>query len=113
LLIETPLGELKAVVQSVDQKTQKAYGVFGTYWFLEHTGPNNNLKPMFHLVDVDSLGDHAMIIPHNDLGTKFIHIHDQAEWPDYFITTPLPAVLRLPTVPATIRNVATQPTNIN
>jgi hypothetical protein len=113
LLIETPLGELKAVVQSVDQKTEKAYGVFGTYWFLEHTGPNNNLKPMFHLVDVDSLGDHAMIIPHNDLGTKFIHIHDQAEWPDYFITTPLPAVLRLPTVPATIRNVATQPTNIN
>jgi hypothetical protein len=95
LFIETPLGELQAVVQSVDQTTKKDYGVFGTYWFLEHTGPNNNLKPMFHLVDVDSLGDHAMMIPHNDVGTKFIHIHDQSEWAEYFIEMPLPPGLRL------------------
>jgi hypothetical protein len=95
LFIENPLGELQAVIQSVDQTTNMYYGVFGTYWFLEHTGPDNNLKPMFHLVDVDSLGDHdVMMIPHNDVGTKFIHIHDQSEWPGYFIETPLPPVLR-------------------
>jgi hypothetical protein len=31
LFIENPLGELQAVIQSVDQTTNKDYGVFGTY----------------------------------------------------------------------------------
>jgi hypothetical protein len=50
---------------------------------------------MFHLVDVDSFGDYAMMIPHNDVGTNFIHIHDQSEWAEYFIQTPLPPGLQL------------------
>jgi hypothetical protein len=101
LFIESPLGELQAVVQSVDLVTKKDYGVFGTYWDLEHTGPTNNLKPMFHLVDVDSLGDYAMMIPHDDPGSNFIHIHDQSEWAGYFIETPLPPGLQLRNVMAT------------
>lgn len=95
LFIETPSGELKAVVQSMDKKTEEAFSVFGTYWYLEHTGSQKNRKPMFHLVDVECLGDHAMIIPYNNDGTKFIHIHDRSDWADCFTTSPLPVELHL------------------
>ena len=93
LFIETPDGEIKAVVQSVDWDTFDEFSVFGTYWYLEHTGPDDNLRPMFHLADVESLGDHAMVIPYNHLGNKYIHIHDRSEWPSYFHTMPLPPTL--------------------
>jgi hypothetical protein len=90
LFIETPEGEIKAVVQSVDEDTAEEYGVFGTYWYLEHNGPENNLRPIFHLVEVESLGDHAMVIPYNHHGNRYIHIHDRSEWPGYFQTMPVP-----------------------
>jgi hypothetical protein len=64
--------------------------VFATKWFLEHKGPRTNLKPMFHIVKIESLGNHAMVVPHNTTGSKYIHIHDRSEWPDYFQTMPLP-----------------------
>ena len=90
LFIETPDGEIKAVIQSVNAETSEAYGVFGTYWYLEHTGPESNQNPTFHLADVDSLGDHAMIIPYTHSGARYVHIHDRSEWAGYFQTMPLP-----------------------
>jgi hypothetical protein len=88
LFIETPDGEIKAVVQSVDMSTRNHFSVLGTKWNLEHIGPNDNLRPVFHLVEVDCLGDHAMVIPFNVLGNKFIHIQDRSEWADNFHTLP-------------------------
>lgn len=90
LFIETPDGEIKAVIQSVDMHSHKDFSVFGTKWNLEHTGPTTNLRPVFHLAEVDCLGDHAMVIPYNSLGKKFIHIHDRSKWPDYFHNFSLP-----------------------
>ena len=92
LFIETPSGEIKAVVQSVDMTTRKQFSVLGTTWTLEHTGPNDNLKPIFHLVEVDCLGDHAMVIPFNVLGNKFIHIQDRSEWADNFHKLPVSTI---------------------
>lgn len=86
LFIETPEGEIKAVVQSVDPKSTIEHGVFATYWHLEETGPLNKRVPKFELVDVDALGDHVMVIPYN-LGTKrYIHIHDRPIWADCFLS---------------------------
>ena len=76
------------MVQSVDMTSQNQFSVLGTKWDLEHTGPNDNLKPVFHLVEVDCLGDHAMVIPFNVLGNKIIHIQDRSEWPDNFHKLP-------------------------
>jgi hypothetical protein len=90
IFFQTPTGEIKAVVHSVDQKSEKEYSVFATKWFLEHKGPRTNLKPMFHIVEIESLGNHAMVVPHNTTGSKFIHIHDRSEWPEFFQTMPLP-----------------------
>jgi hypothetical protein len=88
LFIETPEGEIKAVVQSVDMNSRKQYTVLGTKWTMEHTAPNDNLQPLFHLVEVDCLGDHAMVIPFNVRGNKFIHIQDRSEWADNFHKLP-------------------------
>jgi hypothetical protein len=99
LFIETPTGEIKAVVQSVNQTTSEAYGVFGTYWYLEHNGPETNQRPIFHLVDVDCLGDHVMIIPYTHTGTRYIHIHDRSEWSGYFQTMRLPPDPPIPVPP--------------
>jgi hypothetical protein len=90
LFFETPAGEIKAIVQSVDARSEKEYSVFSTKWFLENNGPRTNLRPVFHIVEVETLGDHAMIIPDDSIGSKFIHIHDRSEWPEYFQTMPLP-----------------------
>ena len=84
LFIETPDCEIKAVVQSVDMTLRNHFSVLGTKWNLETTGSNDNLQPIFHLVEVDCLGDHAMVIPSNVLGNKFIHIQDRSEWPGNF-----------------------------
>jgi hypothetical protein len=36
LFFETPAGEIKAIVQSVDaRRSEKEYSVFSTKWFLE------------------------------------------------------------------------------
>jgi hypothetical protein len=90
LFFETPAGEIKAIVQSVDASSEKEYSVFSTKWFLENNGPRTNLRPVFHIVEVETLGDHAMIIPDDSIGSKYIHIHDRSEWPEYFQTMPLP-----------------------
>jgi hypothetical protein len=64
--------------------------VFSTKWFLENNGPRTNLRPVFHIVEVETLGDHTMIIPDDSIGSKYIHIHERSEWPEYFQTLPLP-----------------------
>jgi hypothetical protein len=48
------------------------------------------LRPVFHIVEVETLGDHAMIIPDDSIGSKYIQIHERCEWPEYFQTMPLP-----------------------
>jgi hypothetical protein len=91
LFIETPQGEIKAIVQSFDETTSEDHGVFGTYWYLEqHGSPDRPLtqRPKFHLVDVDSLGDYAMVVPYENDQKRFIHIHDRSKWPGYFQTIP-------------------------
>ena len=90
LFIETPDGEIKAVVQSVDLQTQEPYGVFGTYWYLEESGPLTARTPKFELVDVDALDDHVMVVPYDDTGKRYIHIHDRSEWAGYFLETQPP-----------------------
>jgi hypothetical protein len=87
---ETPAGEIKAIVQSMDARSEKEYSVFSTKWFLENNGPCTNLRPVFHIVEVETLGDHAMIIPDDSIGSNYIHIHERCEWPEYFQTMPLP-----------------------
>jgi hypothetical protein len=64
--------------------------VFSTKWFLENIGPRTNLRPVFHIVEVETLGDHAMIIPDDSIGCKYIRIYDRSKWPEYFQTMPLP-----------------------
>ena len=86
LFIETPDGEIKAVVQSVLHDTAEDYGVFGTYWHLVEHGPMSNRRPKFELVDVDALEDHVMVVPYNECNKRYIHIHDRSEWPGYFQT---------------------------
>jgi hypothetical protein len=39
---------------------------------------------------LESLGNHAMVIPFDTIGSRYLHIHDQADWADYFQTMPLP-----------------------
>ena len=92
LFIETPNGEIKAVVQSVDMTSRKQFSVLGTTWNLEHTRTNVNHKPIFHLVEVECLGDHAMVIPFNVLRNEFIHIQDRSEWADNFHKLPVASV---------------------
>jgi hypothetical protein len=87
-------------VQSFDQKSQRDYCVFGTRWFVEHTGPKTNLQALFYIVEVESLGNHAMVIPFETIGSRYLHIHDQAEWADYFQTLPLPLdPISIPVIP--------------
>lgn len=93
LFIETPTGDIMAIVQSVDPKSQVDHSVFATIWYLEHNGPQTNLRPVFHMVEVECLGDHAMVIPYNSFGNKYLHIHDRSEWPEFFLTMPLPPEL--------------------
>ena len=90
LFIQTPDGDVKAVIQSVNRDTNEAYGVFGTYWYIEEDGPARARKPKFELADIHSLDDHVMVLPYDDSGKKFIHIHDRSEWPDCFHETVLP-----------------------
>jgi hypothetical protein len=87
LFVETPDGTVKAVVQSVEFGTDEPYGVFGTYWCLEQAGPARAKKPKFALADVEALDDHVMVLPYDDGGQRYIHIHDRSEWPDYFQET--------------------------
>jgi hypothetical protein len=84
LFVETPEGDIKAVVQSVMERTDEDYGVFGTYWYLEEN--ENGNRPRFELADVDSLGDHALVLPYDQTEKRFIHFHDRSEWPGYFQT---------------------------
>jgi hypothetical protein len=76
LFVQTPDGSINAVIQSAQELTNEDYGVFGTYWFLEQCGPTNNQEPQFHLVDVDCLEDHVMVIPYDNTGKRYIHIWD-------------------------------------
>jgi hypothetical protein len=91
LFVETPNGEIKAIVQSVAPGTAEDHGVIGTYWYLEHSGPMNNQVPKFELAEVDALRDHVMVIPYNLEGEKrYVHIHDRSEWPGYFMANEPP-----------------------
>ena len=87
LFIETLEGDVKAVVQSVEVNTDEPHGVFGTYWCLEQHGPARARKLKFSLADVDALDDHVMLLPYDDGGHRYIHIHDRSEWPDCFQET--------------------------
>jgi hypothetical protein len=84
LFFESPAGEIKAIVKSVDARSEKEYSVFSTKWFLENNGLRTNLRPVLHSVEVETLGDHAMIIPDDSIGSKYIHIHERSEWPEDF-----------------------------
>jgi hypothetical protein len=90
LFVETPVGEIKAVVQSVDPETCEEHGVIGTYWHLEHTGPLHTQVPKFELAEVESLEDHVMVIPYNLGEKRYVHIHDRDQWPSYFMTNEPP-----------------------
>jgi hypothetical protein len=87
LFIETPDGEVKAVVQSVEVDTYEPYGVFGTYWYMEECGPATARKPKFSLADVDALDDHVMVLPYDNTGKRYVHIHDRCEWAGCFQDT--------------------------
>jgi hypothetical protein len=87
LFVKTPDGLIKAVVHSVDHETHETHSVFGTYWHMEEDGPQKARKPKFELADVDALDDHVMVLPYNDTGKMYIHIHNRSEWPGYFVET--------------------------
>jgi hypothetical protein len=116
LFLQTPTGEIKALIQSVDARSEKEYSVFATKWFMENKGPRTNLRPIFHIVEVETLGDYAMVIPDDSsIGCKYIHIHNRCEWPDFFQTMPLPPdPILLPEIPDVIpaAGVVVQPLNI-
>ena len=90
LFVETPNGEVKAVVQSCQYNTQEEYSVFATYWCLEQEGPLANQRPKFELADVEALGDHVMVVPYTNDGLRYIHVHNRSEWPGYFQTSEPP-----------------------
>jgi len=90
LFVQTPDGSINAVIQSVQERTNEDYGVFGTYWYLEQCGPTNNPEPQFHLVDVDCLEDHVMVIPYDKTGKRYIHIWDLSQWQKCFQTIYVP-----------------------
>jgi hypothetical protein len=81
LFIETPEGEIKAVVQSVLHGTEEAHGIFGSYWFLE----SNGNKPRLALAELVQLGDPAMVLPYESGGQRYIHYHEREKWAGYFI----------------------------
>jgi hypothetical protein len=54
-----------------DARSEKEYSVFSTKRFLENNGLHTNLRPVFHIVEVETLGDHAMIIPDDSIGSKY------------------------------------------
>ena len=91
LFVRTPDGEIMAVVQSVDTKTREDHGIFGDYWYMDHTGPLNNQVPKFEIVEVDALADHVMVIPYNLGEKRYIHVHDRDTWPSKFTTAVPPA----------------------
>lgn len=91
LFIETPEGDIKAVVQSVEFGTDEAHSVFGTYWYLEESGPQTARVPKFELADIDALDDHVMVLPYDDTSKRYIHIHNRSEWAGYFQTTQPPS----------------------
>jgi hypothetical protein len=93
LFVRTPDGEIMAVVQSVDTKTREDHGIFGDYWYMDHTGPLNNQVPKFEIVEVDALADHVMVIPYNLGEKRYIHVHDRDTWPSKFTTAVPPAGL--------------------
>jgi hypothetical protein len=91
LFFETPAGEIKAIVQSVDARSEMESSGFSTKWFLGNNGQCTNLRPVLHSVEVETLGDHAMIIPDDSIGSRYPYTHyERSEWPEYFQTMPLP-----------------------
>jgi len=90
LFVETPDGTVNAVIQSVQVGTDEDYGVFGTYWFLEQEGPTNNQVPQYHLVDVDCLEEHVMVIPYDKSEKRYIHIWDRSKWHKCFQNIDVP-----------------------
>jgi hypothetical protein len=85
---------IHAVVHSVDTMTQRAHGIFGTYYFTELAGRSALSPPQLFTVSVDCLESHVMMIQYKaDDPNRWIHIWDQCEWPDCFqsiIDTPQP-----------------------
>jgi hypothetical protein len=78
---------IHALIHSVDWDKQVSHGVYGTYWDMEMEGEFPNCRPRIWSVPVDCLERHAMMIRYRENDDyKWIHIWDQATWPECFQT---------------------------
>ena len=82
-----PTDGYMAVVHSCQWGTNEVHGVFGTYWHLESTGSRDIPRPKFSIVSVDSIENHAFMVPYSRKNPyTWVHISDKADWPSCFQT---------------------------
>ena len=86
--IRHPDGDVRAVIQSVKETRNKqnvAHGVFSYFWELEQEGPNTARRPVLHLVSVDTLMEHACMIPYTKKDHSiWFHVWHPRKWGDCF-----------------------------
>ena len=86
--IRNPNGMIDAIVHSVKEpgpRDDNAHGVFGSFWEMEQVGPAQNKRPLLRLVSVDSLLEHACMIPYSAQHPfTWFHILQRSEWSDCF-----------------------------
>jgi hypothetical protein len=86
--IQHPDGEMKAIVHSVKETRNRqnlAHGVFCYFWELEQEGPRTDLRPKLHLVSVDTLMEHACMIPYTTKDDSiWFHIWHPRKWENCF-----------------------------
>jgi hypothetical protein len=65
--------------------TERAHGIFGTYYFTELAGKTELSPPLLFSVSVDCLESHVLMLQYKmDDPNRWIHIWDQSTWPDCF-----------------------------
>ena len=94
--VKHPCGDMQAIVHSVKEPPPGkdiSHGVFGEFWELEYQGPASAKRPLLHLISVDSVLEHACMIPYSaDHPYTWFHIWDSGTWADCFQTILAPGL---------------------
>jgi hypothetical protein len=80
--VESPDGELYAIVHPADYKKTERHGIIGTFWPMEFI--DNTTEPCLYLVTIDSLGHHALMISYDPEDKNYIEVWDRNLWSDEF-----------------------------
>lgn len=95
-----PDGEFMVVIQSCDWTRQEQHGVFGTFWNLEVVGSKAAPRPRLHMVSVDCLEDHALMIPYSAKNPyTWVNLWHPSDWPGCFQTIEPPSNQNIPLRP--------------